>query len=107
MGILLFSWDKEDILKKCQENHPKNGPEWQSQGILTVFLEVTAIFLKYSREKIYPGTIFFVAGVRNLNFCMQSYILGMFRDKIEKYINNPKIGIYRRGRLYCPPPPPV
>ena len=46
------------------------------------FLKFCQISADDKKCKLSSGHIFFVFGVRHLNFCVQSYILGMFRDKI-------------------------
>ena len=61
----------------------------------------------FEREKIPHGfffqAYFFVSGVRHLNCCMQSYIIGMLRDKIKKYKNHPTTCFFRGGGFYPPP----
>ena len=45
--------------------------------------------------------------LRHLNFCMQSYILSMFRDKIKKMTNHLRTGFFSGGvGFHAPPPPP-
>ena len=36
--------NKKSKLNRPFQNHPKNWPDWQSQGVLTIFKEVMAIF---------------------------------------------------------------
>ena len=86
------------------QNHPKNWPDWQSQGISTIFKEVMSIFNDIVIPVIFSEKlIFFVFGVGHLNFCMQSYILGMFWDKVLKMHKSCSNTVFRGGGFYGVP----
>ena len=60
------------------QNHPKTLHDFQTQGHCFKI----AMLVMFSAGKNYKPIFLFVSVVRHLNFCMQSYILGIFRDTI-------------------------